>query len=318
MADFSTPFASTAARRSPNADEKANGFPCGAADQTLFNGMFHRIEAELGNLISFAGLTGSDADFSQVRKAVQALIDAATGGGDTSNYLLISQAAARLPIYPEVLSADGRINFTQPAAGTVRMPGGIGILHRGINLITTAQTDFTTLANRTYHLRWSPADGFQLKLITDPVYNPQGYPETDRSFDSSYDDMLLARVITNSSNVATVTSLSNKHSLHFSYERGYQLYAVPNGSLGNAAVVAASKETITFNLARTPIFYQNGWEESGAPSTPGSPSSTDGSESNVSPQSINRYNSVVFAYGYNNPMDAGYRPKYQATFMAMN
>lgn len=220
MANFETPFASAAARRSPNADEKANGFPCGPADQTLFNGMFHRIEAELGNLIAYAGLPGNDSDLSQVRKAVMSLIDSATGGGAAANYLLLSQAAARLPIFPEVMSTDGRINFTVPALGTVRLPGDVGILHRGINLINTVQTDFNTLANRTYHIRWNPVDGFQMKLLTDNNYNPDGHGEAHGMFDSTYDDVLLARVVTNSGNVATITPTANKAVLRLQSNTG--------------------------------------------------------------------------------------------------
>ena len=71
MADFATPFASQAGRRTPTADEKVNGFPCGPADQTLFNGLFHRLESEIGNVISYAGLTGSDADYAQLRSRLR-------------------------------------------------------------------------------------------------------------------------------------------------------------------------------------------------------------------------------------------------------
>lgn len=254
MANFDIPFATSAARRSPTNDEKANGFPCGGADQTLFNGLFHRLEAELGNVITYAGLTPSDADFSQVRKAIVALIEAATGGGETENYLLLNQATARLPIYPEVQSADGRINFTQPAAGTVRMPGGVNLLHRGISVVTTSQTDFETLASRVYHLRWSPQNGFQLKLLTDPTYNPNSYPETHAEFDSTFDDVLLARVVTNSGNVATVTSLANKHDLRASGELDT---AMTNAEFDNDVLPSQISKfrTISLNWARSPQAY---------------------------------------------------------------
>lgn len=213
MANFEIPFANTAPRRTPTADEKANGFPCGAADQTLFNGMFHRLEAEIGAVIAFAGLAGTDADYSQLRKAITGLIDAATGGGETESYLLLSQAASRLPIFPEIVSSDGRINLTSPAPGSIRVPGGVDFLHRGVALYTTAQTDIVTLASRTYHLRWSPSTGLALKLVTDPIYNPDGFPENNAIFDSKYDDMLIGRIITNSSNIATFTMLANKNKL---------------------------------------------------------------------------------------------------------
>lgn len=206
-------FSITGPRRNPTADERANGFPCGAADQTLFNGLQHRVEAELSNLITFAGLTPTDTDFTQVRQAIQALIDAATGGGDTDGYLLLSQAASRLPIFPEFLTVDGKINVTSPATGTVRVPAGVTFMHRGIVPIVTAQTDFATVSSRTYHLRWNPTDGFTLKNVGDSGYNPGGLAEGNVAFDTTYDDMLVARIITNAGNVATITNLANKDRL---------------------------------------------------------------------------------------------------------
>src|SRR5690606_31790459 len=141
MANFTTPLASNGSRRNPTATEKVEGFPCGPADQTLFNGLFHRIEAELGHIISYAGLTGSDADNTQVRQAVQALISAAVGG-DSSQFLLMDQARARLPIYPEVVSSDYKINVISPAGGTVRVPSGVTFMHRGVFPVVTSETDF--------------------------------------------------------------------------------------------------------------------------------------------------------------------------------
>lgn len=215
MANFSTPFASTGPRRTPNADEKANGFACGPADQTLFNGMFHRIEAELGDLITFAGLVPTDAQYNQVRLAVQALIAAATGGGEPEDYVLINQLTARLPIFPELQTADGRMNITSPANGTVRVPGGLTLLHRGVNPIVTVQTDFNTVSSRTYHLRWNPTDGLNLQHLGNNIYNPDGLAEDNVFFDSKYDDVLLARVTTSSTNVPTITPLANKSQLTF-------------------------------------------------------------------------------------------------------
>jgi hypothetical protein len=255
MANFATPFAQTGPRRNPSSDERANGFPCGPADQTLFNGLFHRIESELNNVITYAGLTPTDADFSQVRQAIQVLIDAATGGGDTETYLTMSQAAARLPIFPEVTTADGRINITSPGAGTVRVPGGVGLRHRGIMLYNTAETDIVTVASRTYHLRWNPTDGFSLKWLGDAGYNPGSLAETDPSFDSTYDDMLLARVATNSSNVATITTLSNLVKMTNTASR--------DPSVGDAGADGVLT-TFNYNFARTPLWLlESTWPPGG-------------------------------------------------------
>ena len=248
MANFETPFASQAARRSPTADEKANGFPCGAADQTLFNGMFHRIEAELGNLIAYAGLVGTDSDLNQVRKSIVTLIEAATGGGETENYLQMAQVIARLPLWPEIQSADGRINITSPANGIVRVPGGINMVHRGVNLLTSVQTDFNTVASRTYHLRWNGATGLELRSLGDNGYNPDGLAEDNVAFDTTYDSALLARVTTNSGNVATITPLSNKQNLKASA-------VVPTVAAGlNGTNGAIFDFTYNVNFARTPEY----------------------------------------------------------------
>ncbi|MDO6965808.1 hypothetical protein [Rhizobium alvei] len=74
----------------------------------------------------------------------------------------------------------------------------------------TEATDLATVANTTYHLRYTEADGFVLKSMTDLAYNPSSALETDAAFDSAFDDILVARVVTNGANVATITNLSNK------------------------------------------------------------------------------------------------------------
>lgn len=172
-------------------------------------------QRELVNLIIFAGLTPDNADLEQVRKAIGILIAAATGGGETSDYLTILQARARLPIFPEVQTADGRINVTSPGAGSVLVPATVAFQHRGIYPVNTSDYStpartLATAANKTYHLRWNPTDGFALKDLANAGYNPVAKAEIAVDFDSAYDDMLVARVVTNAGNVATITNLANK------------------------------------------------------------------------------------------------------------
>lgn len=251
MADFSTPFGNNAGRRLPTSDEKINGFPCGAADQTLFNGLFHRLEAEIGEVIGFAGLTPTDARFTQLREAIQALISSATGGGDTSQFLLLSQITARLPVFPEIQSTDGRINVTSPATGTVRIPGGVNWIHRGVDLKVTDQTDFATVANKTYHIRWNTVDGFVLRDLANATYNPSTLAEDDTTFDTTFDDMLIARVVTNSSNVPTITNLANKADLTVSEIISGSDYRLAEGNSANALIqsnLAWSRKPSTYNL----------------------------------------------------------------------
>lgn len=209
-------------------------------------------QRELVHLINFAGLTPSKADLQQVRKAIEALISAATGGGETSQFLLVDQARARLPIFPEILSADGRMNVSSPAAGTVQVPTSVEFQHRGIFPLSTSDFDeadrtFETLAGKTYHLRWTPANGFALKELADASYNPSVLPEGHPDFDSSYDDMLVARIVTDASNVATITNLANLHRLIAAQTHEGPATANQNDNTANATFNGA------LDWARTPI-----------------------------------------------------------------
>lgn len=290
MADFDPPFGESADKRMPTPDEQANGFACGPADRRLFDGMFNRIEAEIGNVISAAGLTQTNGDLTQLRQAINLLIAAATGGGSTADYVLMSQSRVRLPIYPEIKSADGRINISSPAAGTVRVPSGVVVQHRGIFQFTTVQTDFSTVASKTYHLRWDTTSGFSLKDLSNGTYNPSTLVETDVSFDSNYDDMLVARIVTNASNVATITNLVN---LPFIRAEGNAVYSgspltrTPNGS------VVAAIPIDTLNWSRRPNMHYF-HPTVGATST-GASRGIDGHANFISDISMNRYGATVTA-----------------------
>ncbi|KHJ56309.1 hypothetical protein LA66_07070 [Aureimonas altamirensis] len=170
---------------------------------------------EIVHVIDFAGLAPDRTDLEQLRKAIEAIIASQTGGGDTAQYLLLAQASSRLPIFPEILSADGRINVTSPSAGTVLVPATVPFQHRGIapystSTYTEAQRTFATTGGKTYHLRWTPTGGFALRDLANSGYNPDLVSEDSVRFDTTYDDMLVARVVTNASNIATVTNLVNK------------------------------------------------------------------------------------------------------------
>jgi hypothetical protein len=247
MADFDPPFASVGGvNRAPTTDEQSDGFQCGDADLTLFNRLFGRIEAELKAIQDAGGIAGSEGDDTTVLQAIEALIAAATGGGDTSQFVLFSQAQARLPIFPEVTTNNGVINVTDLGTGNIRIPASATILHRGIRTYTTVQTDLATVLSKTYHLRWNPTDGFALKDLADTGYNPTVAAESNAAFDSTYDDMLVARIVTNSSNVPTITNLTNKHQLTISQ-------AMTAGSLSDSgAQEARSTQTLTYNWARAP------------------------------------------------------------------
>lgn len=247
MADFSTPFASSGDLRNPTTDEKQTGFACGPLDRALFNRLFNRMESELGAIVDEAGVTPSESDDTTVLQAIQALIEAATGGGDTSAYATMAQLRARLPIFPEVLTSDGKMGIITPTTGQVRIPAGVTFLHRGVYTVTTTQTDFSTSLSKTYHLRWNSTSGFALKDLSDTaVYNPSALAETHSNFDSTYDDMLIARVVTNSSNVPTITNLINLSSLKKTADYRLTLSGALNWTTRNTSSTA-------LEWARTPV-----------------------------------------------------------------
>lgn len=251
MADFN-PFAENGEIRSPTAAENDLGFPCGPFDLPLWNFLFMRIESEIKAVIVEGGILESDGDFTQLLQAIQAMIAAATGvsAPDTSGFLLMDQARSRLPIYPHVTNAvNGQFGVTAIGGGQVRVPASVGFLHRGIMAFSSAQTDLNTNATKTYHLRallTGVTPVYSLKDLADVVYNPGVLVETDESFDSTYDDALIARVVTNVSNVATVTNLANLDRL---FHR-----ATVTGASGALSINRGSLYTgsTTYNWSRTP------------------------------------------------------------------
>lgn len=262
MAKFSPPFSNDIeTRRLPTVTERQTGFPCGPADRTLFGGLFNRIESELGEVISYAGLTPTDDRMTQLREAIVALIAAASGSGPSVDYILLQQARARLPIHFDIQTVDGKIPVVSPAVGTVRLPGGVNFQHRGIFPVTTVQTDFPTVASKTYHLRWNPTAGFTLKDLADVAYNVGAAAETSTLFDSTYDDMLVSRIVTNASNIATITNLWNAPTMAVSGEVVNPRGAFKTGgegagfqnNVGPSGIV--NYDTLTLNWARTPFTY---------------------------------------------------------------
>lgn len=161
-------------------------------------------------------------------------------------------ARQRLPIYPQVQTATGRFGVVSPGTGSIVIPNGVAFLHRGIFLDNTdnysapAKT-FATLANKTYHLRWSPLGGFVLKDLADVAYNPTAAAEADVRFDSKYDDMLLARAVTSAGNIVTVTDLANLIDL----AAEFQNTGAPTGH-GSAASYSYSASN-NINWGRTPL-----------------------------------------------------------------
>lgn len=208
-------------------------------------------QAEIVNAITRLGLTPDQADLEQLGKAIQNAIAAATGGGETGDFLTMATARARLPIYPEVTNTTGKVSITEPSSGTILVGATETLRHRGVfdvafNDFDEINRTFVMLPSKVAHLRWSAASGLERFYLDDVAYNPFGLPETDQSFDSSHDSALLARIVTDAGAAATITPLVNKHRLAVT---GYARAENFRNSNGHGA--GGSIEYI-FDWARTP------------------------------------------------------------------
>lgn len=181
----------------------------GANDGTQITADYlNGVLAQLRRAIRGMGVTENNADDDMLLKAIQA---AAAG------CVTVAQARANLPLFPHIAGAS--VLTVTAGSGQVQVGGGQTFVHRGVFAISTdaydlaTQRTFPTVANKTYHLRWQWNGGaprFVLKDLADAAYNPTVAAEASSAFDTTFDDMLIARVVTNAANTATVTALSNK------------------------------------------------------------------------------------------------------------
>ncbi|MEP9397935.1 hypothetical protein [Mesorhizobium sp. KR2-14] len=200
---------------------------------------------ELLNLIVGAGLTPDEADLTQVLQAVR-LLAAGAGSNPGAPAFLFN------PVYPEIVSNGGVMSIAA-ANGQIVLAAGQQWVHRGGVLynssdLAPAQRTKATVPSKTYHLRWrfnAGAPTLALYDLADAGYNAGAKAETDIAFDSSYDDMLIARVVTNPANDPTVTPLINRHRLAAEITNSGATSGVGNISKRTAA--------LSWNWARRPL-----------------------------------------------------------------
>ena len=136
------------------------------------------------------------------------------------------------PIYPQCDETDNELVVSNLGSGTLEVAASQNFIWRGwVNVGTSSfssgDRQVTTSSSKTYHLHWhAPGTGdatpessypfgrFRLKDLSDSGYNPSTLAEADEAFDTTYDDMLIARVVTDGSNVPTITLLANAHALN--------------------------------------------------------------------------------------------------------
>lgn len=190
------------------------------------------------------------------------------------------------PIFPEV-AGSGLFTLTSPGTGQLRIAAGTTWTHRGAFSYTSVQTDLATSASKTYHLRWDRVNGFALYDLASGSYNPSSVPETDTTFDTTYDSMLAARVVTSAGNVLTITPLVNKDRLALT-ER-------TTGTITDTGSGARTlSTTLDFRWSRTPSNQSitgnvraNGVAPSGG---------MDGGAGYVSSRSVTRYSASATVY----------------------
>lgn len=265
MADFSPPFGHAGSRRFQNSNESHSGFNCLEASRELMTALQYGPQAEIGHVISNAGLVPTNSDFTQFRQAIELMIADAIYNldlpdtppdPDTSAFVRLNLARIRFPIFPVALTSNGKVGAYSPSTGVVRIPGGVWLLHRGIYQFSTHQIDLSTSPNKTYHLRWSynpdtTSGTYELKDLSDSSYNPGSLPETNSKFDSSFDSMLMARVVTTSTNSPIVTDLVNTLNLSSVSIVGFEC-------LRKLSWFEERNSGVQLNWARTPFNAQIG------------------------------------------------------------
>lgn len=166
---------------------------------SYLNGMLMQIRRAIRGM----GITENNADDDMLLKALQA-----SGAGKATEAGILS--------YNGLFPYSGITGGVTATTGQVVINSSVGnwVIFRGYQVslstnLTAGQRTFATAANKTYHLRWRRTTGPALLDLADPAYNPSALPETSAGFDSNFDDCLYAKVVTNGSNVPTVTLLSN-------------------------------------------------------------------------------------------------------------
>ena len=132
-------------------------------------------------------------------------------------------------VFPEIETADAKLAIGDNNDGTLFIGGAQTWLWRGMfrfssDNINLAGRTVTTVANKTYHVRWhAPGTGAAAPIETYPYgrfelvdMTAAAPPEGDSSYDTTYDNMLVACIVTDGANASTITTFINRASLSFS------------------------------------------------------------------------------------------------------
>lgn len=242
--DYISPLNATPTPENPRPPYIDGNLAAGQRGSFPSGKVFEYLQKELLAVIEGAGLTPSNGNLGQLLQAIQLL--AAGAGGEAAVF-------AYNPVFPHV-TANGGVVSISGSNGQVVVNAGQSLIHRGGTLYSLDDFDlgertFALVANKTYHLRWRYNAGTPtLDCIdaADAGYNPSAKAETDRDFDSTFDDMLIARVVTDASNDTTVTALKNLQQLSASFSKD-TMHQQGGGTWAGLPALSG-----TLNWARTP------------------------------------------------------------------
>lgn len=214
----------------------------------------------LKKVLRYDGTPAQEGDLQLGVPTVWRYSTSADGGAGAlliEPWALAMTALDRLPIFPEILTATAKLALTA-TTGQIVVDAGQSFKHRGHRIVKTSDTaagsrTFATAINKTYHLRWTWSAGAGAYGLVDMTSASPA--ETDSSYDSTYDMMLIAKVVTNGSNVLTVTPLENRPVLQARGELVFSAIAWDGDLVAPSALTSGT--TTTLNWARRPQVTMN-------------------------------------------------------------
>ena len=106
----------------------------------------------------------------------------------------IQKKLKALPIYPEIVNEDNRLSMSLDGT-TLSIDDEQIIRFHGwleVNTSDYPNKSFQVDLEKSYHVRFNLVDGFYIRDVDSSEYNPASLDETDKQFDTTYDDMNLA------------------------------------------------------------------------------------------------------------------------------
>ena len=164
--------------------------------------------------------------------------------------------------YPYIVSKTQRLELIQHGAWKIEIDRGQIFNWRGTWNINTgafseSERSFDLAPSATYHLRWQPSDGFLLFNLNDVTYNPQGLAESSAVFDTTFDDMLIAKIITDEQGITEIITFRNTQRLLVQWLSN-QPSKIQASSTGAAFYDSTSVANLSLQWSRTPCVYWQG------------------------------------------------------------